>query len=290
MTSFSPFLAIPGEIRNHIYKFALTSPNGLYCNRTIDVQSRKPVLYILENEASPDTAASKHDISNVLEYNQLKYVNKLLYKEAAGLELQYNVVTFLRNNDVEPNPIGQFLDFARACNPAKLEWPMRIVLSTAGHIPPPKEGTKPWYQDCRELIKLCSVYPNITVSKLIRLFSIGADPYAIPDTSRQLVSGVLYDSILRDRPFPHQYMPVDTIADWQNQTQMLVDMWGGQQFIDEGKLDNISFLPEDWQKGFDRDAFLDPSKWSSRMRAFMDTPHKREFWADTVERWYTEGI
>lgn len=92
-----PLLRIPGEIRNRIYEFALASPDGLYYNRTIEFESWKPVLYTLKNEEKPvlytlqnedwsDPETSKHRIDNVWEYNQLKYVNRQLYTETAGIE------------------------------------------------------------------------------------------------------------------------------------------------------------------------------------------------------------
>jgi hypothetical protein len=129
-----PFLAIAGEVRNLICEYALTSPEGLYSNRTIDMKSPKPLLYTLKNEdwtppladhgadnvhtansehgtnnvystsrghgasnvhsTSSDhgvnngnSASSKHNMGNVWEFNQLKYVNRQMYKETAGIEV-----------------------------------------------------------------------------------------------------------------------------------------------------------------------------------------------------------
>ena len=191
---------------------------------------------------------------------------------------------------MEPGPIKQFLDFARACTPTKLAWPIQAVMSQGGHLNPPKEGTKPWFNESCEVSKLCSAHPNITMFKEIRCFTVGAGPSSVLDVSRQLVNGLLYDFVLRDRPIPLQHLPSDTLQDWQNQVAMLFDMWGGKKFIDDAKMPNIRYLPVDWKKGFDRDAFLDHEKWSPRMSTFMNTPQQRVFWAETVERWYEEGI
>jgi hypothetical protein len=163
-------------------------------------------------------------------------------------------------------------------------------MCTEDYVQPPKEGTKPWFNETCEVLKLCSAHPNITLYKEVRAFTVGSNPSAVTDTSRQLVSGVIYDFVLRDRPFPQGYMPSDTLADWRNQVEMLYDLWGGKKFLEDTKMANIRYLPADWKKGFDRDAFMDPNKWTSRLQAFMSTPQQRVFWVETVERWYKEGI
>jgi len=106
----SPFLRLPGELRNEIYKLALHEDEGLYyVNTSLD----KPILAM--QKASSEA------------YNQLKFVNRQLHSETAGLELRVNKIKFVPERE-GGTAADQFLHFARILNPDKANSLTNIVL------------------------------------------------------------------------------------------------------------------------------------------------------------------
>jgi hypothetical protein len=109
-------LTLPAEIRNKIYSYAFASPHGLLLKWTPGVSRRnkKPIL------VSPNDEGERHST------NQLKYANKQLYRESAGLELQLNTIIV---EDYNTECTAQhFLKFANFCTPTRLGWLTSVVL------------------------------------------------------------------------------------------------------------------------------------------------------------------
>ncbi|KAF2640341.1 hypothetical protein P280DRAFT_507848 [Massarina eburnea CBS 473.64] len=98
-TKFFRLMDLPGEIRNLIYEFALTSPSPLHYREPIS-DTTKPLIY------EPAT-----EYSQAAEINQIKYVNKRLYAETAGLEVVFNTILFARKEEKESTPGTMFLRF-----------------------------------------------------------------------------------------------------------------------------------------------------------------------------------
>jgi hypothetical protein len=92
------FLDLPGEIRNIIYEYALSSLNGAQytqCSRHgAHVENRD--FWLVANDLR-HMRNKHHRASNFRELNQLKFVNRQLYRETRALVLRYNDITF---NDV----------------------------------------------------------------------------------------------------------------------------------------------------------------------------------------------
>ncbi len=97
----SPLLRLPGEIRNRIYEYALTSPKKLYFSATDEALKLRPAMSLWSG-VSP-------------EFNQLKYTCYQLYKETAGVEVQFNTVVFKSRS-----PGKTFSNFLGICAPKKL--------------------------------------------------------------------------------------------------------------------------------------------------------------------------
>ncbi|KAF2743885.1 hypothetical protein M011DRAFT_508243 [Sporormia fimetaria CBS 119925] len=97
------FLRLPPEIRNMIYKLTLTSPHGLMLNvarkrsnnrrgsfTTVRcVPCAQPPDGLRCEKNNPKIRYDKDYPSSSRDFNNLRFVNKLLYQETSGLELKY---------------------------------------------------------------------------------------------------------------------------------------------------------------------------------------------------------
>lgn len=150
-------LLLPGELRNLIYQFVLTSNNGqLFCKETRSLQST-PNRHNGENkselEAAPDARITVYyerlhpssfklyeDEYTMVEANQLQYVCRSLRNETKGLGLKYNNIGFVRREDWEAAACYQFARFLHHCGPY---WRSQIRLvtlrSASPEIPPVPE-------------------------------------------------------------------------------------------------------------------------------------------------------
>jgi hypothetical protein len=109
-TDHSPFLNLPGELRNAIYELVLHEPDGL---QYVDCASNKPILKTRDRPATSS--------------NQLKFVNRQLYQETPGLELLHNVVALVP--DSASSTAGeQFLSFTSTLSVRKSIWLTRVTL------------------------------------------------------------------------------------------------------------------------------------------------------------------
>ncbi|KAG9186034.1 hypothetical protein G6011_02590 [Alternaria panax] len=77
---------LPAELRNRIYEFVLSSPTALILHSPHAPRHLKPY-----KRYDPDLKAFNTG-SSLIELNELKYVNKQLYSETAGLEFAFNDV------------------------------------------------------------------------------------------------------------------------------------------------------------------------------------------------------
>ncbi|KAI4959449.1 hypothetical protein J4E86_003171 [Alternaria arbusti] len=111
------FLQLPGEIRNTIYKYALTANHHeLFYRDSIDFESIPQAVTEEVNSiddvwhATPQECVDayyKHESAqgaklcstaeSTSEYNQLKYVCKQLYEETKHLSLLYNDIVFAQD-------------------------------------------------------------------------------------------------------------------------------------------------------------------------------------------------
>jgi hypothetical protein len=111
MATLSPLLRLPCELRNKIYKYALSSPTPL----------------ILNSDTSGLPAQLLSDIDGVTqEFNQLKYVSKQLYAETVYTEMRYNDIKVSRKEKEDDPPGSQFLSWIYALMP-----PTRLRLNGA---------------------------------------------------------------------------------------------------------------------------------------------------------------
>lgn len=121
----SILLRLPGEIRNRVYKYALYSPSGLHCKRVYRAlwYGERSTRYTLSIE-------DNHGGRSNVDINQLKYANRQLHSETAGLELKINRIIFSIEPGVsfDPHPIVQLQSFIEEMAWPKHSWLRTLVL------------------------------------------------------------------------------------------------------------------------------------------------------------------
>lgn len=153
----SPFLRLPSEIRNRIYELALTAPRSLVADMATSNRTR-PVLYLPPNEDHPeiaDHAVSPGTTERACDdqshsFNQLKLVNKQLYYETKGLELQYNDIRIIDPTSDSSSMDDLFRDFrffVAHMSPSRRAWlsSSSITLEMRAHSP-----GKPFHNNVHE--------------------------------------------------------------------------------------------------------------------------------------------
>jgi hypothetical protein len=108
MSTPFPLFRLPGELRNRVYELVLTSSEPLRYSVYSADQVEKPVLGVA---TTSDRVA--------VEFNQLKYVNKALYAECAGLEIKYSDISFGSYINEGKPPGYQFIAWVETMTPTK---------------------------------------------------------------------------------------------------------------------------------------------------------------------------
>lgn len=117
----SRFLQLPAELRNNVYEYVLTSPHAL--------RSRKPTNgEHLPHGSDPSTSSSKVLEPSADEFNQIKYVNKEIYKEANALELRYNTLRFAYRPEDGSLASAQLISFMSSLPAPQKSWLRTIVV------------------------------------------------------------------------------------------------------------------------------------------------------------------
>ncbi|KAF2134801.1 hypothetical protein P153DRAFT_352741 [Dothidotthia symphoricarpi CBS 119687] len=172
MPSSSSFLALPRELRNSIYEYALTSTTGLYYREPSELDHeykntkpksyqkpriRKPILYIRHYET--------HDIRASDEFNQLAYVNRQIRAETTTQELKYNKIHFRRHRDDQRLASLQLISFLKCRSVTTAPWPIEIAITDfdTEQVPIELLALQVTMQHGTELNRLCSERPNVSV-------------------------------------------------------------------------------------------------------------------------------
>ncbi|KAF2640355.1 hypothetical protein P280DRAFT_526680 [Massarina eburnea CBS 473.64] len=141
-------LTLPGEIRNQIYEYVLTKPNGVVCvkdshgvSRLINYKEDIKSLWgidrlscvvdgmqengdpgrLHETESGRAYAEKLDKIEPPEETNHLRYVNKQLKKETHKLVVRFNLITFISPGDTDS--MAKCAEFLRSYTqrPARLQ-------------------------------------------------------------------------------------------------------------------------------------------------------------------------
>ncbi|KAI4640031.1 hypothetical protein J4E93_008831 [Alternaria ventricosa] len=146
MASTSPLLRLPAELRNTIYELTLTASRSLHHHKP-DAAGKKPYFYLRDDKSPVD-------------YNQLKYANKQLYAETAGLELKFNDITFSEGSK-DALPSDALIDWVSSVSITKRSWIKTISIRPDSVDDLNLIGESP--DAVARLTQLCNGIPNVKV-------------------------------------------------------------------------------------------------------------------------------
>lgn len=176
-----PLLRLPGELRNKIFKIALTAASPL-CHRP-------PVT--IYDPVSPSTSAHHRLVEERLintqgsdakclrpDFNSLKFVSKQLYMETAGLEVQTSAILFSSGRSSPyfadpqlPAKYGKqrktaeqlFFEFSAPMTPRKLGWLASVIIASSVACPSRRHVHAPPMPDLPALAMFCRHHPATQV-------------------------------------------------------------------------------------------------------------------------------
>ncbi|KAF2659522.1 hypothetical protein K491DRAFT_675505 [Lophiostoma macrostomum CBS 122681] len=273
--SSEPFhlLRLPGELRNAVCRFALSTNDGLYhCKDAFG----KRILC-----ASP---------SGFLDFNQLKYASRQLYQETAGLELHCNTLIF-PDRPLRTGPsvgLKNFLSFQHGMTPYWRGMIRTVIIQHNFDCPVGVNKTCICYQvQMSDLIKFSTTHQKATVYFEVKLDArdgihfIGKASMVYEALRGSEVPGLCYYSNLLCR--------FAEVADWASIPEKIRRSYGTSRhlpcniiLLPHGQLDEESF----------RECIL---RWSISQ---PNDPNKGSFeevggveaCVSLARKWYAEGI
>ncbi|PSN61479.1 hypothetical protein BS50DRAFT_651690 [Corynespora cassiicola Philippines] len=195
MTTQFPFLRLPGEIRNLVYEFALSEPNGLfYIPCSLGRLISRPLIcrkYQKYYSGSRIVLCDGHDLETNPHYtreemvttrcgiviaNQLQFVSKQLRHETRGIGARFNNITIMEYNDESrPECKWAFSDLIAAIPEAEITHLRKITVEAYNYLDPRiQKGVQ--NSNIRTLdsaVDLCRRHPKLRLHIYARNF----DPY-----------------------------------------------------------------------------------------------------------------
>jgi len=166
MASTSPLLCLPAELRNTIYELALTHTKPLHYRKP-EGDEDKSYLYL------PEAPSQQMHDEKPVEYNQLKYVNKQLWAETAGLELKFNDIAF----DINPDhlPSSELLTaWVSSISVAKRSWIKTITIRYGNMAPEQKDLSADGPNAIARLTQVCNDVPSMRVKYHVPFWTFGS--------------------------------------------------------------------------------------------------------------------
>jgi hypothetical protein len=111
-SSMCYFFELLRELRDEIYEYVLRERKGLYSRFNAPNSPPTFKMFSSRRAVEDDTA---------LESNQLKYVSRQLYNEAAGLGVKFNDLNFEHTYIPQSTPPHHLLEFINSCSPKRLD-------------------------------------------------------------------------------------------------------------------------------------------------------------------------
>jgi hypothetical protein len=169
------FSSLSGETRNQIYEYVLTSSSRIRYFDNTGTSRSKPIFYeskgCFDSGGEFDESATQRNRTVHIppsEFNQLKYVNRQLYKETAGLELKYNKLDFVAPVGIL-EPCGrQLINFMTRMMPSMHAW---LTTITIGQPVDTAAESSSFMSDSYETVNLldqiCDKYSHIKVRVIL---------------------------------------------------------------------------------------------------------------------------
>ncbi|KAF2445927.1 hypothetical protein P171DRAFT_484584 [Karstenula rhodostoma CBS 690.94] len=128
--SSSRLLSLPGELRNKIFKYALTADDGIiYAYHFLGADH----LYLYPRRPGHQTEGDLTRFSGPVLFNRLKHVCKQIQEEVKDVELKYNTVDYPYYADEEHRYPDDFIRLLRSY-PQQYSWLTSLRLHTTPNI------------------------------------------------------------------------------------------------------------------------------------------------------------
>jgi hypothetical protein len=231
MSTSSRLLRLPAELRNHIYRLALISPDP---------------LMLASNYDGWDTLLPSEIDGITREHNQLKYVNKQIFMEIENTELNYNDIMVKRTKPEDEPPATRFLSWAYSMMSSTRSWldGATIVLadeSAPHHLSEPINMPDS-ARTMSHLAEFCDTHTAVTVH-----YHLPDLNFAIDDEYREKDSlGSLRFNIRESALAAYFYVPALIAEDVELGPTF-------NRWFQGGKVDEMVSDAEDWklkQKGY----------------------------------------
>jgi hypothetical protein len=285
------FLALPTELRNLVYSYTLTTPNGAKVRWKAGKNRRqkKPIMFI-----------NGHN-STSYPINQLLYVNRQLRMETAGLEIQFNCVTFSTFPSVGASPIKSLLVFSGRCTPKRLQWLTHVKIQEqvdSTDIMPNSQKSVSWWlkqnaQIMIQLLEFCVTNTHIRVDFHVPYFNhSGAQPWATVDLFWQ--SGIYLTCAFRAQDVSQLNYRLHGVISRPTAYELLAQQMLGKHCGTIRalgvKAENLKLLPE--KAEFDAEGFREVAMKE------LDRPQAQVFvaaggvdkWVSYAQKWAVDGI
>ncbi|KAF1840347.1 uncharacterized protein K460DRAFT_410938 [Cucurbitaria berberidis CBS 394.84] len=283
-----PFLTLPAELRNRIYLYALTAPDGIKVRwrRSNSRWKKKPVMF---------TNSDKEE--EVCPINQLQYVNRQLHKETAGLELQYNRVIFDGYPGSNGDTMKSLYVFAGRCTPTKLQWLTHATLAQQSDLTTSIQSrcAIPWVKRHIDkiigLLNFCIENKHIHVEFRLPYFVLYPDPLPTLSVNGFIETGILLSRLFRGADISHIDIPGNTAARYAELLSRLV----GDDVKDTikrlaGEATNLRLYPND--------KHFDIKRFEKEVEEKLSDPWWADFvanggglkWVEYARQWSAYGL
>jgi hypothetical protein len=278
----SPFLELPGELRNTIYSYALSEPAGLrfrqddYCiGRLESMDSPVPPRQLVSIMTCKTEAMVRKDVARNASRvaNQLQYVNKELRRETRGLGIRYNDLFFEQLHDallfidICPQEVIQYLGTLKL---------IKGLYTTHGD---PSDSLLDTHQEKHmRLFQFCIANPSITLHNTVTGWK-HTDPLFVP-----------YAILVRMQFRKCSSCIADFFTDPTTRSRVLSVTSRKVAHITHTLPENLKFFPED--EAFDEEVFRAACTGEKLICDLLDHAVEGgvERWVPLVRKIYEEGV
>jgi hypothetical protein len=191
MHKMSRLLALPAELRNRIFAFALTSSKGLRYSQDF-TSTPKDVCCSVNPRARED--ATRHH------FNQIKYVSRSLHTETVGVELRLNdTLHFGMQRSSKMSPAEELIAYIESLSSREQAWLRKVIVDDES-----PRVEKDSAETVAALVRTCNQCPSLELHYVLSNWVISESPTAA-ETSFFLCIGIAYASAIRQYRYPDLY-------------------------------------------------------------------------------------
>jgi hypothetical protein len=265
--------SLPPELRNAIYKYVLSSPDGLRYRKARG--SSRALLYCPPDEVKRGCRLKllqKHD------FNQLKRVNRQLKLETNDLELHFNSIVFAQEKHRATAPDDQLVNFLLTCE--RPHWIACIKLVPRGEL-----QVQNMLEQAQRAIRLCGPLPQLSIRYLVPGFAC----QSISNLQSFIITGMYLSFAIRgaDLKFlvPKFYGDDGSETHWGRDRLIFPASWRKTGLMDMSDASKFRFWPE--TSSFNNDNAEDIRTYIAA-KGYGDK--LAELWIKYARDWVEHGI